>query len=132
MSVIICEIAKERHNSTFYRYNVCGVKVWFEQYDDGSIYSTYSSNLPFDDIDVSVITEAISVNENSDYSNIPYTIFYPTDCSVYIKAPDMSFNNGDIDKCIMKMQYCKDLSALIMSIFDMDVHKSKLVRSNNG
>lgn len=115
-----CEVAERRdsyieegEDSTFYRYDIDGTKVWFVQYDNGNIYSVYvKPNEYLGNIKINVSTDKY----------YPY-IYYPYECNVvfpsYTIAKDYEFRY-----CIELFEYAQEISKAVISIFDLDLHKN--------
>lgn len=115
-----CEVAEQRdsyieegEDSTFYRYDIDGTKVWFVQYDNGNIYSVYVKQCErLGDIKINISTDKY----------YPY-IYYPYECSVVFPSFTI-VKDCEFHYCIELFEYAQKVSKAIMDIFDLDLHKN--------
>ena len=115
-----CEVAEQRdsyieegEDSTFYRYDIDGTKVWFVQYDNGNIYSVYVKQCErLGDIKINIFTDKC----------YPY-IYYPYGCSVVFPSFTIT-KDCEFGYCIELIEYIQKVSKAIMNIFDLDLHKN--------
>lgn len=97
-------------NTTFYKYNIDGNFVWFSQHmDTGKIYHVdVSLKMPYCDY----ADMYVDIDE--------WTTFYPIEASVRISEHKLKLK--DFNKEIQMLEYLKELSIAVMSIFSSDKH----------
>ncbi len=106
----VLELKKERgKDSIFYRYNIDGTLVWFEQYYNGHIY--FVSVRPSDEIE----DVEFYVNDGSSHD-----IYYPEWVEINIHHERLTVDQ--IDGYIIGLQYAKRVAEAIMNIFDNGEH----------
>lgn len=107
----VLELKKERDDSIFYRYNIDGTQVWFEQYQsNGHIYTV--TVRPGDEIkgDFSFYAQDGSRTEH----------YYPE--FVEINTNHETLTVDQVDEYISKLSYAKKIAEAIMDIFDYGEH----------
>ena len=103
-------------HATFFRYDVAGAKVWFDQHENGHIYMVYVS-LP-----ETLTGFNIYVTCDAD------TLFYPVD--IYAEMSHRRFDCGDANQIAEQIIQVKQLIKSIESIFGSGSEHHKLWSDN--
>lgn len=105
-------------NTTFYRYNIDGNFVWFNQHHDGEIYYAYVKlKSPYCDYaDMYIDTEEY---------------FYPVRARISIKNR-MLEHLEDVDVYIEVLEYLKELYDAVLEIFDTEGIHYKLHKAGEA
>ena len=107
----ILELTKEREDSIFYRYNIYGTLVWFEQYkENGHIYTVAVT--PGDTIKEEV---AFYVHDGSRHD-----YYYPEFVEISVHHKELTV--GQVDGYVSCLVYAKMVAEAIMEIFESDEH----------
>lgn len=113
----ILEFKKEHDDCIFYRYNIDGTLVWFEQYkNSGHIYTV--SVRPGDEINDDF---RFYVQDGSRYD-----YYYPE--FVEIHTNHERLNVDQVDDYVNGILYAKEVAKVIMEIFDNGMHKELYVK----
>lgn len=110
MMKTVLELKKEQNEGIFYRYNIDGTLVWFEQYkDNGNIYT------------VSVrTTDEIKEDFNFYVEDDSPHSYYPK--FVEIQTHHERLTVGQVDEYVSGILYAKRVAEAIMSIFESEEH----------
>ena len=108
----VLELKKERvGESVFYRYNIEGNSVWFEQYiDNGHIYSVTVRTLDW-------------IRENFQFyvhDGSQHDYYYPELVEINIKNESLGVNQ--VDGYVNGLLYAKQIAGAIMDIFKSGEH----------
>ena len=107
----VLELKKEREESIFYKYNVYGTLVWFEQYkDSGNIYTVF-------------VSLADEIKEEfrfyvQDGSQRDY--YYPEFVEININHERLTVDQ--VDGYINGLVYAKRIAKAVMDIFENGEH----------
>lgn len=108
------DYTEKRDNMRFYRYLVGETAVWFNQYENGCIY-TVVVDLPNDLTDLVafyVETDGARRNQRDTY--------YPYDFYIHIRKESYG---SELEAYIEKLKTVKEIGDTIMSIFQKPEHK---------
>ena len=109
---VILELKKERDDSIFYRYDICGTRVWFEQYrDSGHIYT---ASVDADNETDKYVRFYVQDGSRNDY-------YYPTHVEIDTRSKTLTVDQ--VDEYASKLVYAKMVAKAIMSIFENGEHK---------
>jgi hypothetical protein len=108
----VLELKKERTDSIFYRYNIDGTLVWFEQYkENGHIYIVWVQTCADLKDDFDFYLQDGSWDENC----------YPSHVEVNIHHRKLTVEQ--IDEYISGLLCAKRVAGAIMEIFERSEHK---------
>ena len=109
----ILELKKERdEGSIFYRYNISGTQVWFEQYQDsGNIYMTHVRLNDELAEDFKFYVQDHSYNEE----------YYPESIEINTNHERMTVDH--VEGYIDRLRAAKEAAIAIMEIFESGIHK---------
>lgn len=110
----VLEVKKERNDgSIFYRYNIDGTKVWFDQYQDsGNIYAVYvrAGDEIQDDF-------KFCVQDGSQFDH-----YYPKYIEINTNHERLTVNQ--VCDYVNGLLYAKRIASAIMKIFENGKHKN--------
>jgi hypothetical protein len=108
----VLEFKKEREDSVFYRYNICGTLVWFDQYrDSGHIYTVSVSAA--DEIN-KCVKFYVQDGSRNDY-------YYPTFVEIDTRSKTLTVDQ--VDEYAGAIVCAKMVANAIMNIFESGEHK---------
>lgn len=106
------KVITEPYASTFYRYNINGNLVWFDQDQrEGNIYAVYIR-----------LNEDFGINKYFDVwiHCEDNRLFYPDDITIEIKSSRIK--QEDVGRIVSDINYISRLCDKVMSIFRMEEH----------
>ena len=117
----ILELKKEREDSIFYKYNIYGTLVWFEQHkENGHIYTVSVASGD------TIKEECAFYVQDGSRTDYYYPVF------VEINTHHKELTVDQVDGYVSALVYAKMVAKAIMEIFESGEHKELYDKFHHG